>query len=158
MELATTHASVNRELQTLLWEAGFAPKSVTRGGEYMAYFKQSEAIADFLTNLGAPLAAMELMNAKAEKDLRGGVNRRVNCDAANLDKAVEAAQSQIKAIRSLLERTGLEDLPPKLSEAARLRLDNPDLTLTELAALCDPPITKSSLSHRLKKLAELAEG
>lgn len=157
LELATTHASVNRELQTLLWEAGFAPKSVTRGGEYMAYFKQSEAIADFLTNLGAPLAAMELMNAKAEKDLRGGVNRRVNCDAANLGKAVDAAQAQLESIRRLLERTSLEDLSPKLSEAARLRLENPDLTLSELAALCQPPITKSSLNHRLKKLSELAE-
>ena len=158
LELTTTHRSVARELSTLLREENFDPKEVQRGANHMTYFKQSEAIADFLTVIGAPLAAMELMNAKAEKDLRGGVNRRVNCDAANLDKAVEAAQSQIKAIRSLLERTGLEDLPPKLSEAARLRLDNPDLTLTELAALCDPPITKSSLSHRLKKLAELAEG
>ena len=158
LELSTFHLSVNRELLTLLREAGFEPKSLTRGANHMAYFKQSEAIADFLTAIGAPLAAMELMNAKAEKDLRGGVNRRVNCDAANLDKAVEAAQAQIEAIRRLLGRTGLEDLPPKLSEAAKLRLDNPDLTLTELAALCEPPITKSSLSHRLKKLGEMAEG
>ena len=123
----------------------------------MVYFKQSEAIADFLTVMGAPLAAMELMNAKAEKDLRGGVNRRVNCDAANLDKAVDAAQEQLTAIRRLMERMDLSQLPPKLQEAARLRLDNPDLTLSELAALCQPPITKSSLNYRLKKLAELAE-
>lgn len=158
LELNTTHTSVNRELLTLLQEAGFEPKSVTRGANHMAYFKQSEAIADFLTAIGAPLAAMELMNAKAEKDLRGGVNRRVNCDAANLDKAVDAAQAQIEAIRRLGERTSLEGLPPKLREAARLRAENPDMTLTELAALCDPPITKSSLSARLKKLAQLAEG
>ena len=158
LELATSHLSVGREMVTLLREAGFEPKSVTRGGNHMVYFKQSEAIADLLTAMGAPVAAMELMNAKAEKDLRGGVNRRVNCDAANLDKAVEAAQTQIEAIRKLERRMALEELPPKLAEAARLRLDNPDLTLTELAALCSPPITKSSLSHRLKKLAELAEG
>ena len=101
---------------------------------------------------------MELMNAKAEKDLRGGVNRRVNCDAANLDKAVDAAMAHIEAIHRLEERMALTDLPPKLAEAARLRKEHPDLTLTELAALCDPPITKSSLSHRLKKLTELAEG
>ena len=123
----------------------------------MIYFKQSEAIADFLTAIGAPLAAMELMNAKAEKDLRGGVNRRVNCDAANLDKAVDAAQTQIEVIHRLRERMDLEELPPKLAEAARLRLDHPDLTLTELSELCQPPITKSSLSYRLKKLSELAE-
>ena len=157
LELTTTHRSVDRELLTLLREAGFDPKSADRGGNHMTYFKQSEAIADFLTAIGAPLAAMELMNAKAEKDLRGGVNRRVNCDAANLDKAVDAAQAQIEVIRRLRAQMDLGELPPKLAEAAHLRLDHPDLTLTELAALCRPPITKSSLSHRLKKLSELAE-
>lgn len=158
LELTTTHRSVDRELLTLLREAGFDPKSADRGGVHMAYFKRSEDVADLLTAMGAPLAAMELMNAKAEKDLRGGVNRRVNCDAANLDKAVDAAQAQLEVIRRLSERMDLSELPPKLAEAARLRLDNPDLTLTELSALCQPPITKSSLSHRLKKLGELAEG
>ena len=156
LELLTTHRSVDRELLTLLREAGFDPKSADRGGVHMTYFKRSEDVADFLTAVGAPLAAMELMNAKAEKDLRGGVNRRVNCDAHNLDKAVDAAQAQIEVIRRLSEGMDLEELPPKLAEAAKLRLDNPDLTLTELAALCRPPITKSSLSHRLKKLSELA--
>ena len=157
LELATSHYSVNRELLTLLREAGFDPKSAARGANHMAYFKRSEDIADFLTAIGAPLGAMELMNAKAEEDLRGGVNRRVNCDAANLDKAVDAAQAQLEAIRRLEARMPLDELPPKLAEAARLRMENPDLTLTELAALCEPPITKSSLSHRLKKLSELAE-
>ncbi|MCI9263659.1 MAG: DNA-binding protein WhiA [Oscillospiraceae bacterium] len=158
LELTTTHRSVDRELLTLLREAGFDPKSADRGGVHMAYFKRSEDIADLLTAMGAPLAAMELMNAKAEKDLRGGVNRRVNCDAHNLDKAVDAAQAQLEVIRRLSERMDLSELPPKLAEAAKLRLDNPDLTLTELSALCQPPITKSSLSHRLKKLGELVEG
>ena len=158
LELTTTHRSVDRELLALLREANFDPKSADRGGVHMAYFKRSEDIADFLTAIGAPLAAMELMHAKAEKDLRGGVNRRVNCDAHNLDKAVDAAQAQIELIRRLLERMDLSELPPKLGEAAKLRLDNPDLTLTELAALCEPPITKSSLSHRLKKLGEMAGG
>ena len=144
-------------MAALLRESGFEPKSAARGANHIVYFKQSEAIADFLTAIGAPLAAMELMNAKAEKDLRGGVNRRVNCDAANLDKAVDAAVAQAEVIRRLQERMDLDELPPKLAEAARLRLEHPDLTLSELAALCQPPITKSSLSHRLKKIAELAE-
>lgn len=155
LELATTHLRVSRELDTLLLELGYAPKETTRKANYITYFKQSEAIEDLLTAIGAPVSAMELMNAKAEKDLRGGVNRRVNCDAANLDKAVDAAQAQLEVIRRLAERMDLTELPPKLAEAARLRLDNPDLTLTELGELCVPPITKSSLSHRLKKLGEL---
>lgn len=158
LEFSTSHLSVSRELLTLLREAGFEPKTAVRGANYMVYFKRSEDIADFLTAIGAPLAAMELMNAKAEKDLRGGVNRRVNCDAHNLDKAVDAAQAQLEAIRRLQKRMDLSQLPPKLCEAARLRLENPDLTLTELGELCQPPVTKSTLNYRLKKLAELAEG
>lgn len=155
LEINTSHRSVNRELLSLMTESGFSPKEAQRGGNYMAYFKQSEAIADFLTALGAPVAAMELMNAKAEKDLRGGVNRRVNCDAANLDKAIDAAQEQLEVIRRALSRVPMEELPPKLAEAARLRLENPDLTLTELGGLCEPPITKSTFNYRLKKLGEL---
>lgn len=156
LEFATSHLSVSRELLTLLREGGFEPKAAARGANHMVYFKRSEDIADFLTNLGAPLAAMELMNAKAEKDLRGGINRRVNCDAANLDKAVDAAQAQLEAIRKLQKRMDLNELPPKLREAALLRLENPDLTLSELGELCQPPVTKSTLNYRLKKLSELA--
>ena len=138
-------------------EAGFQPKEATRKANYIAYFKQSERIEDFLTAIGAPLAAMEIMNAKLEKNLRGSVNRRVNCDAANLDKAVEAAQVQLEAIRSLEQSGQLEGLPDKLRETARLRLEHPEDTLAELAALCDPPATKSALNHRLRKLVELGQ-
>ena len=155
LELTTTHRSVARELSTLLREENFDPKEVQRGANHMTYFKQSEAIADFLTVIGAPLAAMELMNAKAEKDLRGGVNRRVNCDAANLDKAVEAAMAQVEAIRRLEKAGTLITLPDKLREVAALRLAHPEDTLTQLAQRCDPPITKSALNHRLRKLVEL---
>lgn len=100
LELSTSHYNVSREVPALMREAGFQPKEATRKANYIAYFKQSERIEDFLTAIGAPLAAMEIMNAKLEKNLRGSVNRRVNCDAANLDKAVEAAQVQLEAIRA----------------------------------------------------------
>lgn len=156
LEIITSHYNVSRELPVLLAEAGFHPKETTRKSNYMTYFKQSEYITDFFTAIGAPLAAMEIMNAKLEKDLRGSVNRRVNCDAANLDKAVEAAQGQIEAIRRLSARMDLTALGDKLCEAARLRVENPELTLTQLAELCDPPVTKSCLNHRLRKLMELA--
>lgn len=158
LELVTSHYNVSRELAALLLEAGFSPKEITRKSNYMTYFKQSEYIADFLTAIGAPVAAMELMNAKLEKNLRGSVNRRVNCDAANLDKAVDAAQEQIEAIRALEARMDLGELGDKLSATARLRVENPELTLSQLAELCDPPISKSALNHRLRKLMELAKG
>lgn len=156
LELATTHLRVSRELNTLLLELGYAPKETTRKANYITYFKQSEAIEDFLTAIGAPLAAMEIMNAKAEKDLRGSINRRVNCDAANLDKAVDAAQGQIEAIYRLEERGMLEELPDKLKEAVDLRVAHPELTLAQLAELCEPPVSKSAFNHRLRKLMEMA--
>ena len=96
------------------------------------------------------------MNAKAEKALVGGVNRRVNCEAANLDKAVDAAMEQVMAIRTLEQRGMLAELPEKLRTTAALRVENPDLTLSQLAAICDPPVTKSCLNHRLRKLLELS--
>ena len=138
-------------------EAGFDPRESRRKASYITYFKQSEAIEEFLTAVGAPVAAMELMNAKVEKDLRGSVNRRVNCDAANLDKAVEAAQKQIEAIYRLEERGMLEELPDKLKEAVDLRVAHPELTLAQLAELCDPPVSKPAFSNRLRKLMALAE-
>jgi DNA-binding protein WhiA len=155
LELATPHFNVSKETTALMHESNILPKAVSRAGNYVLYFKQSEQIEDFLTSVGAPIAAMEVMNTKLEKNLRGSINRRVNCDAANLDKVVAAAQEQIEAIHALCERGGLDDLPDKLKEAARLRLENPELTLSQLAELCDPVVTKSTFNHRLRKVCEL---
>ena len=91
LELLTSHPSVSREAFNLMLEMGFAPKDAVRSGGYITYFKQSEAIEDVLTTIGAPLAAMGIMQAKMQKDMRNAVNRRVNCDSANADKIVLAA-------------------------------------------------------------------
>ena len=158
LELTSSHLQASRELEVLLRESGYPPKSVTRNGSSVTYFKQSDQIEDFLTLIGAPVAAMRIMSAKLEKDLRNSVNRRLNCDSANLDKAVEAAQSQGAAIRKLEAAGRLEELPDKLRKTAALRLEHPELSLSELAETFDPPVTKSCLNHRLRKLVELAEG
>jgi cell division protein WhiA len=156
LELVTSHYYVSREMLVLLREAGFEAKETTRKSNYITYFKQSEHIEDFLTAIGAPLAAMEIMTSKLERDLRGSVNRRVNCDSANLDKTVAAAQNQIDAIRHLKEQGAWSSLPEKLRETAELRVNNPELTLSQLAELFQPPISKSALNHRLRKLVELS--
>lgn len=156
LELTSSHLQASRELGVLLRENGYPPKSVTRNGSFVTYFKQSRQIEDFLTLIGAPVAAMQIMSAKLEKDLRNDVNRRLNCDSANLDKAVEAAQSQAEAIRKLQSAGRLMELPNKLQETAALRLEYPELSLSELAEEFDPPVTKSCLNHRLRKLVELA--
>ena len=154
LELVTDHYNVSRETFSILLELGFSPKDATRAGNYIIYFKQSEAIEDFFTLMGAPLSAMDIMSAKVEKDMRNAVNRRVNCDSANADKIVLAAQDQLEAIRRIERTTGLDELPEKLREAALLRIANPEASLTDLAALAIPPVSKSCISHRLRKLTE----
>ncbi len=155
LELVTDHRSVSRETYSILLEMGFSPKETTRAGNYVVYFKQSEAIEDLLTTLGASLSAMEIMAAKTEKDMRNTINRRVNCDNANADKIVAAAMEQLEAIRRLEQTLGLENLPQKLQETALLRIANPSASLADLASLSDPPVSKSCLSHRLRKLMQL---
>lgn len=157
LEFLTSHQSVSREAYSLLLEMGFAPRDAARGGAFLLYFKQSEAVEDILTTMGAPLAAMGVMQAKVEKDMHNAVNRRVNCDSANADKIVSAAQEQLARIRELDRRYGLTALPDVLQETAMLRIANPDVSLSDLALLADPPVSKSCLSHRMKKLLEYKE-
>ena len=158
MELSTTHQSVAREGYTLMQEMlPFVPKMASRGGASILYLKQSDMISDCLTFLGAPVAAMGIMEARLEKELNNKVNRRCNCDEANTSKVVEAAQEQISAIRILRSRTMIEQLPEKLRQAAVAREANPAASLTELASMMEPPITKPAMNHRLKKLVELAK-
>lgn len=156
LEMTTSHYKVSRETCALLIECGFSPKELSRGGNNILYFKQSDYIEDFLTAIGAQVSAMGVMEAKVEKDLRNGVNRRVNCETANLTKVVDASMGQMAAIRALEEAGALDKLPGKLRETALLRRENPEATLQELAAMLNPPITKSAINHRMRKLLELA--
>ncbi len=158
LEITTTHQSVVRETYALMEEVlGFYPKVAKRGGGQVLYIKQSDQISDCLTYLGAPVAAMGIMEAKLEKELNNKVNRRCNCDDANTSKVVEAAQEQLAAIRVLREAGLLEHLPQKLLQAAAAREEHPEASLTELAAMMEPPITKPAMNHRLKKLVDMVE-
>ena len=158
MEITTTHQSVARETYTLMEEVlGGYPKTAARGGGQVLYFKQSDMICDCLTYLGAPVAAMGIMEAKLEKELNNKVNRRCNCDDANTSKVVEAAQEQLAAIRLLYEMGVLEHLPQKLQAAAKARQENPESSLMELAAMMDPPISKPAMNSRMKKLLQIAK-
>ena len=158
LELATSHVQAGREVEALLRDMGFEPKNVMRQGSFVTYFKSSEHIADLLTLIGAPGRALEIVSAKIEKEMRNTVTRRVNCDAANLDKTVTAACEQVDAFTRLTESGAIGELPVKLQEVAVARLLQPELTLSELAATFDPPLTKSCLNHRIRKLMEIARG
>lgn len=158
LELTTTHHSVAREAYTLIREVfGFYPKTALRGGAQVLYFKHSELISDYLTFLGAPICAMGIIEARLEKELNNKVNRRCNCDEANTSKVVEAAQEQLSAIRLIQQRGLMEGLPTKLQQAAQARLYNPEASLTELAAMMEPPISKPAMNNRLKKLMQVVK-
>ena len=158
MELSTTHQSVARETNLLVREAmTFLPKLAARGGGQVLYLKQSEQISDFLTYLGAPVAAMGIMETRLEKELNNKVNRRCNCDDANTSKVVEAAQEQLAAIRILRETEQLDSLPEKMKQAALARENNPSASLSELAVMMEPAITKPAMNNRMKKLVQLAK-
>ena len=157
LELATSHLQVGRETEALLRDMNFEPKNVLRGGNSVTYFKHSANIEDLLTLFGAPSAAMEIMAAKVEKSMRNTVNRRVNCDAANLDKSVAASRSQVEALTRLTDSGVLKTLSAELQEVAVARLLQPELSLSELAETFDPPLTKSCLNHRMRKLMQLAK-
>jgi len=156
LELVTDHFNVSRETYSLLLEMGFYPKETSRSGNYIIYFKQSAAIEDFLTLIGASIHAMEIMSAKIEKDMRNSVNRKVNCDTANVMKIVDASVGHINAIEAIEAAGALETLPEKLRQTAKLRVSNPELSIKELAEISEPPVTKSCLNHRLRKLAEIS--
>lgn len=156
LELKSGHQSLAGEEMSLLLDLGLSPKLAHRGGSCLLYFKDSASVEDFLTRIGAPHAAMALMEAKVEKNLRNTINRQVNCETANLVKTADAAARQIAAIHTVLGTCGEEAFPENLRETVRLRLAYPTDTLAELAQRFDPPISKPGLSHRLKKITEFA--
>ena len=158
LELATTHHAVARESCALIQEIiPVLPKTAARGGGRVLYLKQMEQISDLLTYLGAPVAAMGVLETHLEKELNNKVNRRCNCDEANTSKVVEAAQEQLAAIRTLRKKGLFEHLPEKMQQAGLAREANPEASLTELAAMMEPPITKPAMNNRLKKLMAAAK-
>ena len=157
LELATSHSGITAEVHSILLDLGLSPKESRRGANSLLYFKQADLIADFLTVIGARSAAMTVMTARVDREMRNMVTRQINCDSANADKVVAAAQEQIAAIRRLMEGPGLDSLPEALQETALLRIANPEASLADLSVLSSPSVSKGCLAYRLKKLAALAE-
>ena len=157
LELVTTHYNVAGEILLLLDEMELSAKLINRRGNNVIYYKDSEMIEKFLMELGAGGGAMELMLKKVEKTLRNDINRKVNCETSNLAKTADAAARQIEAIELLKKRGTFDSLPKSLKDVAELRLQNPEMTLNELAAMCNPPISKPGLSGRMRKIIQLSK-
>lgn len=145
------------QLQSIIATFGLEAKIVKRKRYYVVYIKEGSQIVDILNVMEAPVALMELENIRILKDMRNSVNRQVNCETANINKTVSAAMKQKEDIEYIRDTMGLEKLPENLSEIARERLDKPEATLKELGETLDPPVGKSGVNHRLRKLCDLAQ-
>lgn len=157
LEFSVPFLNLSRDLVTLLRESGLLAKQARRAGGYVVYFKGSESIEDCLTLMGATSAALELMGVKMIKDIRNNANRVTNCESANIDKTVAAAAVQSEAVRKIERTLGLDALPEDLREIARLRLENPELSLRELGEALERPLTRSGVNHRLRRILEFAD-
>ncbi len=144
-------------LQVLIRPFGPDAKIAKRKNHYIVYVKEGAQIVDMLNIMEAPVSLMNLENIRIVRDVRNTVNRKVNCEAANINKTVNASVRQVEDIRCLEETIGLEQLPEGLQEIAELRMANPDASLKELGEMLSPPIGKSGVNHRLRKLSQLAE-
>ncbi len=155
LELLFRADPVQETAVSVLNAFGFHPRTTNRKERVIAYLKEGDDVMGFFALIGASTAALAFENVRVEKDMRNYINRTNNCETANLDKQVIASLKQQSAIRTILSRMALSDLSPGLREAAELRLNHPDATLSELADLAG--IRKSGMNHRLIRLMELAE-
>lgn len=157
LELTSRTREQAQELSRILESFRLHARIIRRKGSYVTYLKEGENIVDFLNIIGAHSALMELENVRILKDMRNNVNRIVNCETANLEKTVNASLRQVENIRYIAEHIGFDRLPPSLRDIASLRLEYSDASLTELGQMLSPPLGKSGVNHRLRKLDQIAE-
>jgi len=158
LEIYTDYESHAEDLVRLMANFELQGKVTTRKRGYLVYLKDSEQIAEFLNIIGAHGALLNFENIRILKDMRNRVNRLVNFETANMNKTVEASVRQLEVIRLIDKEIGLEKLDPPLREVARLRLQHPEASLQELGALLDPPLGKSGVNHRMRKLEKIGMG
>lgn len=133
-------------------------KSIERKNGYIAYLKEAEKISDFLGIVGAHVGLMKFEDVRIIRDMRNSVNRLVNCETANMNKTIGAAQRQVGNIKYIQDTIGLAELPERLQEIAQLRIDHQDITLKELGELVTgAKVSKSGVNHRLRKIEEIAD-
>ncbi len=157
LEFVCDNESQAGQLQQVIHKFDIVAKIVPRKRYYVVYLKEGSAIADLLNVCEAPVSLMKLENMRIFKEVRNSVNRRVNCETANISKTVNASARQIEDIEYIREHYGFGKLPEALREMAEVRLENPDAPLKELGEYLTPPVGKSGVNHRLRKLGELAE-
>jgi len=157
LEITTRNLHIANELEMIMNGFNLNPKVIMRKNNYIVYLKEGENIVDFLNIIGAHTALLELENIRILKEMRNNVNRIVNCETANLGKTVDASLRQVTNIKYIRDNIGFEKLPPGLRDVAELRLAYSDASLKELGEMLNPPLGKSGVNHRLRKLDRIAE-
>ena len=157
LEWKADDASLARTLEKLLDKNGLPFRSYMRRGQQVVYLKEAQQISDMLAMMGAGNSKMEMENARIRRQLRAAAVRAANCDEHNSEKMLDAGLAQAEAIRRISLKQGLFTLPPALREIARLRVENPDMSLQQLAEMLDPPVSKSGANHRMRRLMEIAD-
>ncbi len=156
-EIVCASERVAEQIRDMICSFDMDAKIVPRKKSFVVYLKEGSQIVDILNIMEAHVSLMELENVRILKEMRNSVNRKVNCETANINKTVSAAVKQLEDITYLRDRIGFENMPEALVEAALARLSNPDATLKELGESLTPPVGKSGINHRLRKLSEMAE-
>ncbi len=157
IEIVCSNAKKAEQLQSLINSFELDAKVIMRKKTHVVYLKEGSQIVDLLNIMEAPIALMEMENIRILKEMRNSVNRKVNCETANINKTVSAAVKQVEDIKYIRDTIGLSELPEGLEEIAKLRLEYPNASLKELGELLSTPLGKSGVNHRLRKLSEIAE-
>lgn len=157
LELSTTHRRLYKDTVNIMNELNLKSKFLNRNNRYLIYFKDSESIADFLGNIGATKCMLDYENVRIWKGMTNNMNRAINCEAANKSKSQNASSIHIQAIEKIERTIGLESLENGLREIAYLRIEYPDISLSELSNITGGNISRSGINHRLKKIIEISE-
>ena len=157
LEFVCTSEGQAEQIKELIESFDIEARIVTRKKYHVLYIKEGAGIVDLLNIMEAPVSLMNLENLRILKEMRNSINRRVNCEVANITKTVNAATKQIEDITYIRDNYGFKMLPENLRQMAEVRLEHPDSTLSELSEFMDPPVGKSGINHRLRKLSELAD-
>lgn len=157
LEFVCTSERQALQLTGIIADFDIEARVVMRKKYHVVYMKEGAAVVDLLNIMEAHVSLMNMENFRILKEMRNSINRKVNCEAANITKTVTAASRQVQNIELIQKKYGFKNLPDNLREVAELRLDNPDVSLKELGELLSPPVGKSGVNHRLRKLSELAD-
>lgn len=156
VELTSRYSQLASQIRDMIADYNLNAKIIKRKGYYVIYLKEGDNIVDLLNIIGAHSALMDMENVRILKDMRNNVNRMVNCETANLEKTVNASVRQIQNIEFIRDNIGFDKLPKNLKEVAELRLKYSDASLKELGEMLDPPLGKSGVNHRLRRLEKIA--